>query len=57
MIVFGVWVHDYERDELLGLYRRREDAEAEAAKHDPAPPGIQWPDSRGMAVVEQHTIH
>jgi hypothetical protein len=56
MIVFGVWEHEYEYDQLIGLFWRREEAEARAAENPYGNHGGCWPDNRGDWTVEEHEI-
>lgn len=54
--VYGVWEHDYDVDELVGLFWRKEDAEAKAATNPKGNLPGTWPDSRGSWIVEEHEI-
>lgn len=53
-IVYGVWEHDYDGDELVGLFRNRADAEAKAAENPERPGG--WPTNRGTWTIEEHEL-
>ncbi len=54
--VFGVWEHDYDADQLIGLFRSRADAEARVAENPNGNLPGSWPDNRGSWTIEEHEI-
>lgn len=56
MTVYSVWEHEFEYDELIGLFHRKSDAEARAAENPVGNLPGQWPDNRGSWTVEEHEV-
>jgi hypothetical protein len=56
MTVYAVWEHEFEYDELIGLFHRKSDAEARAAENPVGNLPGQWPDNRGSWTVEEHEV-